>query len=176
MSWNRYQQDSGRSSHGWQSRGSGGWNEHLHQGSDPVYTKGACKNNGREGARGGIGVFWPEANDLNTSSTYSGRQTNQTASLEAATKGIEQAKAQNLPRVTVYSDNQLVTKGMNEWINKWKENDWKTSRNTDVVHKDHFVRLDEMTRDMDVDWKYVPARSKGGNAEAHKLAREAYRK
>ncbi|XP_027696202.1 ribonuclease H1-like isoform X2 [Vombatus ursinus] len=165
--------------YGWQTTGSESWYGQPHQGSDPntVYIKGACKNNGREGARGGIGISWGPDHDRNISDTYSGRQTNQSASLEAATKMIEQAKAQNMDRVTVYTDNQLITKGMNEWVGKWKENGWKTSKNKDVVHKDQFIKLDRMTQNMDVEWNYVPAWSKvEGNAEAQRLAREATRK
>ncbi|XP_072490425.1 ribonuclease H1-like [Notamacropus eugenii] len=165
--------------YGWETRGSESWCGQPHQASDPntVYIKGSCKNNGREEARGGIGVYWEPNHYLNTSGTHSGRQTNQSASLEAATRGIEQAKAQNIDRLTVFTDNQLITKGMNEWIDKWKENGWKTSKNKDVVHKDQFEKLDEMTRDMKVEWKYVPARSKvEGNVQARRLAREATRK
>ncbi|XP_051832003.1 ribonuclease H1-like isoform X2 [Antechinus flavipes] len=163
----------------YQSGNSGSQYGQSYQGSDPntVYVKGACKNNGREGAQGGIGTYWGPNHKLNTSSTYSGRQTNQSASLEAATKVIEQAKAQNKNRITVCTDNQLVTKGMTEWIDTWKANDWKTSKNKDVVHKDHFAKLDSMTRGMNVEWKHVPAGSKeGGNAEARRLAKNATRK
>ncbi|XP_020821488.1 ribonuclease H1-like isoform X2 [Phascolarctos cinereus] len=162
--------------YGWQTRSSESWYGQPYQGSDPntVYIKGTCKNNGRPGARGGIGASWGPGNEQNISDTYSGRQTNQSASLEAATKVIEQAKAQNMDRITVCTDNQLITKGMNEWIHTWKENDWKTSKNKDVVHRDQFAKLDNMTRDMDVEWKYVPARSKvEGSAEAQRLARKA---
>ncbi|XP_036606693.1 ribonuclease H1-like [Trichosurus vulpecula] len=163
----------------WETRGSESPYGQSYQASDPntVYVKGACKNNGREGAQGGIGVFWDPNNARNISSTHSGRQTNQRASLEAATKAIEQAKAQNKDRLTVYTDNHLVIKGMNEWIHNWKENDWKTSKNKEVVHKDQFSKLDTMTQDMKVEWKYVPASSKvEGNTEAKRLAREATRK
>ncbi|KAM9071032.1 ribonuclease H1 isoform X2 [Sarcophilus harrisii] len=162
-----------------QSGSSGSQYGQPYQGSDPetVYIKGACKNNGREGAQGGIGTCWGPNHKFNTSSTFSGRQTNQSASLEAATKGIEQAKAQNKDKITVCTDNQLITQGMNEWIDKWKANDWKTSKNKDVVHKEQFAKLDSMTRDMNVEWKYVPAGSKvEGNTEARRLAKDATRR
>ncbi|XP_074065674.1 ribonuclease H1-like [Macrotis lagotis] len=164
------------SDYDWQTSVHGSYCGQSHPGSDSniVYVKGTCKNNGREGAQGGIGVHWRSEHGLNISDRYSGRQTNQSASLEAAIKAVEQAKVQNKDNIVVCTDSQLVTKGMNEWIDNWKGNDWKTSKNKDVVHREQFIKLDNLTQGMNVEWNYVPAYSKDGcNVAAQKLARKA---
>jgi ribonuclease HI len=57
-----------------------------------VYTDGSCLNNGREGARGGIGVFFAEKDERNLSEKLDSTltpPTNQRAELMAAIRALE---------------------------------------------------------------------------------------
>jgi ribonuclease HI len=56
-----------------------------------VYTDGSCLNNGREGAKGGIGVFFSEKDERNLSEKLDSKitPTNQRAELMAAIRALE---------------------------------------------------------------------------------------
>ncbi|OWP06184.1 hypothetical protein B2J93_823 [Marssonina coronariae] len=56
-----------------------------------VFTDGACSNNGYQGARGGIGLFFGPGSKLNRSEEIlvPGRLTNQRAELEAAVRALD---------------------------------------------------------------------------------------
>ncbi|PSN56821.1 hypothetical protein C0J52_02707 [Blattella germanica] len=57
-----------------------------------VYTDGACTKNGRVGARAGVGVFFGDGHPLNYSEPVQGRQTNNTAEIQAATCALDLAR------------------------------------------------------------------------------------
>ncbi|XP_077009178.1 ribonuclease H1-like [Tamandua tetradactyla] len=137
----------------WRQRGqASGW------GSDQidVYIDGSCKNNGRDGAEAGIGVHWGRGHPLNACERVSGRQTNQTAELQAAYKAIKQARSQNMNELTIGTDSQFVIKGMTEWIGNWKDNGWKTASGRDVVNKAEFQKIDQASQGMDIKWVRNP--------------------
>ncbi|XP_007946321.1 ribonuclease H1-like [Orycteropus afer afer] len=142
-----------------------------------VFVDGSCKNNGRDGAKAGYGVYWGPQNPLNVSERVSGRQTNQTAELKAAHKAIEQAKSQNMDKLIIETDSKFVIKGMTQWIGNWKQNGWKTASGRDVVNRSDFEKIDQASQGMDIQWKYVPGhRGIRGNEEADRLATEGSRK
>ncbi|XP_055981310.1 ribonuclease H1 [Sorex fumeus] len=138
-----------------------------------VYTDGCCSSNGRKRARAGIGVYWGPGHPLNVGIRLPGRQTNQRAEIHAACKAIEQAKAQNIRKLVLYTDSMFTINGITNWVKGWKENGWKTSTGKEVINKEDFVRLEKLTQDMDIQWMHVPGHSGFvGNEEADRLARE----
>lgn len=141
-----------------------------------VYTDGCCSSNGRRRARAGIGVYWGPGHPLNIGIRLPGRQTNQRAEIHAACKAIEQAKAQNISKLVLYTDSMFTINGITNWVQGWKKNGWKTSTGKEVINKEDFVQLEELTRDMDIQWMHVPGHSGFvGNEEADRLAREGAR-
>lgn len=72
-----------------------------------IYTDGACSNNGRSGAKAGLGVWWGHDDPRNVSEPLAGRATNNRAEILAAVRGINQAADQNYDSVTVCSDRYL---------------------------------------------------------------------
>ncbi|VFV39331.1 ribonuclease h1-like [Lynx pardinus] len=76
-----------------------------------VYTDGCCSSNGRRRARAGIGVYWGPGHPLNLGIRLPGRQTNQRAEIHAACKAIEQAKAQNIKKLVLYTDSMFTING-----------------------------------------------------------------
>lgn len=138
-----------------------------------VYTDGCCCSNGRRKARAGIGVYWGPGHPLNLSTRLPGRQTNQRAEIHAACKAIEQAKAQNINKLVLYTDSMFTINGITSWVQNWKKNGWRTSTGKDVINKDDFVQLEKLTQDMDIQWMHIPGHSGfRGNEEADRLARE----
>ncbi|XP_047701086.1 ribonuclease H1 isoform X1 [Prionailurus viverrinus] len=138
-----------------------------------VYTDGCCSSNGRRRARAGIGVYWGPGHPLNLGIRLPGRQTNQRAEIHAACKAIEQAKAQNIKKLVLYTDSMFTINGITNWVQGWKKNGWKTSTGKDVINKEDFVALEQLTHGMDIQWMHVPGHSGFiGNEEADRLARE----
>ncbi|XP_071999614.1 ribonuclease H1-like isoform X2 [Engystomops pustulosus] len=144
--------------------------------STMVYTDGCCSRNGRYGARAGIGVFWGPDHHLNVSERIYGRQTNQRAEIEAASRAVEQAAENNISRLNVCTDSEFTIKGMTEWIPRWKENGWITLYGEEVVNKEEFARLDQLCKEVDVTWTHVPGhQGNPGNEMADWLARNGAR-
>ncbi|XP_028907228.1 ribonuclease H1 isoform X1 [Ornithorhynchus anatinus] len=142
-----------------------------------VYTDGCCWSNGRRRARAGIGIYWGPGHPLNVGDRLPGRQTNQRAEIHAACRAIEQAKNQNIDKLVLYTDSMFTINGITSWVKGWKENGWKTSTGKDVINKEDFIKLDELTRGMDIQWVHVPGHAGFvGNEEADRLAREGARK
>ncbi|KAL2773518.1 ribonuclease H1 isoform 5 precursor, partial [Daubentonia madagascariensis] len=138
-----------------------------------VYTDGCCSSNGRRRARAGIGVYWGPSHPLNIGIRLPGRQTNQRAEIHAACKAIEQAKAQNINKLVLYTDSMFTINGITNWVQGWKKNGWKTSTGKEVINKEDFVALEKLTQGMDIQWMHVPGHSGFiGNEEADRLARE----
>lgn len=42
--------------------------------------------------------------------------------------------------------------GITSWVQGWKKNGWRTSTGKDVINKEDFMELDELTRGMDIKW------------------------
>ncbi|XP_037007714.2 ribonuclease H1 isoform X1 [Artibeus jamaicensis] len=141
-----------------------------------VYTDGCCSRNGRRRARAGIGVYWGPGHPLNVSIRLPGRQTNQRAEIHAACRAIEQAKAQNIHKLALYTDSMFTINGITHWLQGWKENGWRTSAGKEVINREDFVELDRLVQDMDIRWMHVPGHSGlVGNEEADRLAKEGAR-
>ncbi|KAM5142614.1 ribonuclease H1 isoform 3-T3 [Callospermophilus lateralis] len=117
-----------------------------------VYTDGCCSSNGRRRARAGIGVYWGPGHPLNIGIRLPGRQTNQRAEIHAACKAIEQAKAQNISKLVLYTDSMFTINGITNWVQGWKKNGWKTSTGKEVINKEDFMQLEELTHGMDIQW------------------------
>ncbi|XP_045150212.1 ribonuclease H1-like [Echinops telfairi] len=151
----------------------GGDREHI----PTVYVDGSCSNNGRSGAQAGSGVYWGPDHPMNVSERVYGRQTNQTAELWAAHKAIEQARTQNIDKLIIKTDSKFVIKGATEWVDKWKQNGWKTASGGDVVNRSDFEKIDQASQGMAIQWEYVPGhRGIKGNEEANRLAVEGAKK
>ena len=61
--------------------------------------------------------------------------------------------------------------GIQEWIKKWKTNDWKTAQKKEVKNKDLWVELDNLADKHSIKWEWVKGHSGDyGNEIADKLA------
>ncbi|XP_069584145.1 ribonuclease H1-like isoform X2 [Ranitomeya imitator] len=104
----------------WEARNYSSSGSYRQQGrSTDVYTDGCCINNGRYGARGGIGVYWGPENPLNVSESLEGRPTNQRAELQAARTALQQARDNNITSLTVHTDSEYTVKETCAWT-QWK--------------------------------------------------------
>lgn len=92
---------------------------------------------------------------------------------KAACKAIQQAKAQNISKLVLYTDSMFTINGITNWVQGWKEKGWRTSTGKEVINKEDFMELERLVRDMDIRWMHIPGHSGfTGNEEADRLARE----
>jgi len=138
-----------------------------------VYTDGSCFNNGKPGAKGGIGVYFYDKCPLNVSEPLPGKQSNNRAELQAAVKALMIVRDRKMGPVQIRTDSGYVKQGITNWIKNWKRNGWKTASNNEVKNVDDWKELDGLQSAMDVDWKWVEAH-KGihGNEMADQLAND----
>lgn len=95
-----------------------------------VYTDGACSKNGSRHAKAGIGVFLGEGDPRNISRRVEGKQTNNTAELQAIIdvfkvleKEINEGK-----EIRIYSDSQYSIRCCTTYGSKCHGNGWKNDK------------------------------------------------
>ena len=57
--------------------------------------------------------------------------------------------------VTVNIDSQYVKNGITTWIKGWKAKGWKTADKKPVKNQDLWIQLDELNKDLNVNWNWV---------------------
>ena len=129
-----------------------------------IYTDGGCSGNpgpggwayvivGEEGAGDGeqkppiIAEEW--GGEKNT--------TNNRMELLAVISALKAVKAKpEIPRqFSIYTDSQYVQKGITEWINKWKQNSWRTNDKKPVKNRDLWQELDTLAEAFPITWIWV---------------------
>ncbi|KAJ2446316.1 hypothetical protein GGF42_005729 [Coemansia sp. RSA 2424] len=144
-----------------------------------VYTDGACLDNGKSWASGGVGVYFG-ANDFRN---YSGplmgsMQTNQRAELDAIRQALLLASDStrsysHRPSVLICSDSQYSINCVTQWYKKWHRNGWLNSAGRPVVNCDLIqdILVLIQTGGCSVQFQHVPGHSNiAGNVAAHNLA------
>lgn len=132
---------------------------------------GSCSGNPGPGGWGVV-IRYPDGQK----SDYSGGAqdtTNQRMELQAALEAVSR-----IPLgmdATIYSDSQYVVKGINEWLQGWKQKGWRTSSGP-VANQDLWEQLDRLAqkRQGALTWTWV--RGHNGhplNERANELAQSA---
>lgn len=146
------------------------------QGEVVVYIDGACINNGRDGAKAGIGVWWDEDHKLNKSRPVKGaRHTNNVAEIQAATKALRVARNKGIRRLVMMTDSQFLMNCIGKWASVWRKNGWRTNDGKPVINKPEIEEyLNVQSRcGVEVRMMYVPGhKGNRGNEEADRLAKE----
>jgi len=68
----------------------------------------------------------------------------------------------NFPRgetIEVITDSRYVQRGVSEWMSRWISKGWKTSAGKPVKNKDLWLRLERVSRELNIDWKWVKGHS-----------------
>ncbi|SFG42320.1 MULTISPECIES: ribonuclease HI [Neptunomonas] len=119
-----------------------------------IFTDGACKGNPGPGGWGAVlrygdkeKLLWGGDKDT----------TNNRMELLAA---IEALSALNKScSVVLTTDSQYVRKGITEWIAGWRKNGWKTAAKKPVKNADLWQRLDDLSAQYKIDWRWVKGHS-----------------
>ena len=144
-----------------------------------VFTDGACPNNGKGGARAGIGVWWNHGHKHNVSERVKGeKQTNNVGEIQAIVRAIEVAfQMKTVRKLQINTDSEFTINSVTKWMSGWKKKGWKKADGKEVANKEDFMILDEVLQKakdiekVEIKWKHVKGHAGiEGNEEADKLA------
>ena len=134
-----------------------------------LFTDGACKGNP---GLGGWGVLIKNSKILNELKVIQQQTTNNRMELIAVIKGLK--SIQENADIEITTDSMYVNNGINQWIDNWKNNGWKTAAKKPVKNKDLWQELDELVQNYSIKWIWVKGHSgHPGNERADQLANEA---
>jgi ribonuclease HI len=131
-----------------------------------IYTDGACKGNPGPGGWGA----WLRAG-THEKELWGGEPltTNNRMELTAVIEAL--ATLKNSCRVTLHTDSEYVKNGITTWIHGWKARGWTTADRKPVKNIDLWQRLDALSREHHVEWRWVRGHAGDpGNERADQLA------
>lgn len=110
-----------------------------------IFTDGACSENP---GPGGWAAVFNTANKCKTISGHEAMTTNNRMELKAVIesyKKILSSMRRSSVDFELYSDSAYVVNSINNnWIDKWQQNDWKTTKNEDVKNRDLWEELAQL--------------------------------
>ena len=115
-----------------------------------IYTDGSCLKNPGNGGWAAI-IFMNgkkvaiKGNKKNT--------TNNQMELMAAIEALKKIPTEQ--EVQIYTDSKYVKMGITEWINKWSQNNWKTSSKQKVKNLELWLELNEISKKHKIKWFWV---------------------
>jgi ribonuclease HI len=145
-----------------------------------AYTDGACKNNGSQRAKAGIGVYFSETNQIKIPNISKRliykNQTNNAAELTAILKCLEKCLEYNVnKKIYIYTDSDYSMKCITLWYHEWiKKGNYKDRKNIDILHK-----INSIYEKLDVEFIHIRAHTgltdihSKGNEMADRLAVES---
>jgi len=137
-----------------------------------IFTDGACSGNP---GMGGYGVILRSREREKELSGCDPMTTNNRMELTAAIKGLEALKKPC--RVKLVTDSNYVVQGMTSWIFRWVKNNWKNSQKQQVLNRDLWERLFDLSKLHDIQWIWVKGHNEHPeNERCDKLARLAIKR
>jgi ribonuclease HI len=115
-----------------------------------IYTDGASSGNPGPGGWAAVikkdGVVYEVGNSEE-------KTTNNRMEMSAAIGALE--KTDSADEINLYTDSQYLINGTTKWVFGWQKNDWKTKTGDDVLNKDLWQKLFELTKDRKINWVAV---------------------
>jgi ribonuclease HI len=143
-----------------------------------IFTDGACINNGKQNAKAGYGIHFPN-NELNDISEHfiNSPITNQRAELYAILIALEKIKnISNNNNIELYTDSQYSIDCLTKWVKTWTRNGWKSKFNKPVKNQDIIKSIVNILNNYNISFHHVKAHTNKTdfisicNAKADKLA------
>jgi len=132
-----------------------------------IYSDGACSGNPGPGGWGAVLMFDEHRKELNGGEPET---TNNRMELTAAIEALEALKRSCV--VDLHTDSTYLRDGITKWINRWRENGWRTAQKKPVKNADLWQRLDEAVVRHQVNWYWVKGHAgHPENERADELAR-----
>ncbi|MCH9753728.1 MAG: ribonuclease HI [Alphaproteobacteria bacterium] len=119
-----------------------------------IYTDGACSGNPGPGGWAGIIVYNGVEKEVSGGEVDT---TNNRMELLAAIKTLEALKEPC--SIDLYTDSKYVKTGISEWIDSWKNRNWKGSNKKDIKNVDLWKELDMVRESHEIKWHWVKGHS-----------------
>ena len=119
-----------------------------------LYTDGACLGNPGPGGWAAVLKWQEEVKEL------SGGQpdtTNNQMELSAVIQGL--AALKRSVRVHIVTDSKYVMNGVQDWMPRWKQNNWRTAAKKLVANKELWLELDALCQTHQTSWEWVKGHS-----------------
>ena len=134
-----------------------------------IYTDGSCIGNPGNGGWAAI-IFMNNEKIAITGNKKN--TTNNQMELMAAIEALK--KIPTGQKVQVYTDSKYVKLGITEWIEKWSQNNWKTSSKQKVKNLELWTELNEISKKHKIEWFWVKGHAGDPiNEEVDTLAKKA---
>ena len=142
-----------------------------------IFTDGACINNGKQNAKAGYGIHFPN-NELNDISEHFIKSpiTNQRAELYAILIALEKIINIDNKNIELYTDSQYSIDCLTKWVKTWTRNGWKSKLNKPVKNQDIIKSIVNILNNYNISFHHVKAHTNKTdfisvcNAKADKLA------
>ncbi len=115
-----------------------------------IYTDGACRGNPGPGGWGAILRYKGQERELWGGERHT---TNNRMEMLAAISALEVLTRRC--QVVLTTDSQYLRQGITEWIHNWKRRHWRTSGNQPVKNADLWQRLDTLSQQHEIEWRWV---------------------
>lgn len=115
-----------------------------------VFTDGACRSNGKHGAKASYAGWFPSNKELSFSRLLPEEesQTNQRAELRGIHDSVKILYEQKLfdIHLKIFTDSLYSKNCLSIWIKSWIQKGWKTTDGSQVKHRDLIEGLDNMLK------------------------------
>jgi len=137
-----------------------------------IYTDGACSGNPGPGGWGAV-ILDEKKNEINISGKEKSTTNNR---MELLASIMALRKIKEASEIIIYTDSIYLKNGITTWIKNWEKNDWKNSKKKPVKNKDLWLKLNRLSKEKIINWRWVKAHAGNKyNELADKLATEAIR-
>lgn len=137
-----------------------------------IFCDGACSGNP---GVGGYGAILRHGDKVKEISGCDPLTTNNRMEMIGAIKALEILKKPC--NVVITTDSNYLVKGMTEWIKVWIKNNWKGSQKKDVLNRDLWERLLDVSKKHDIRWVWIKGHNgHPENERCHELAQDAIKR
>lgn len=132
-----------------------------------IFTDGAAKGNPGPGGYGAVLVVGDMVTEIGEGKPLT---TNNEMELRAVVEALRQVPS-GTKGVEIYTDSKYVVSGATGWIFGWMKNGWQTKSGSAVLHKELWVELAALLKEVTVVWHKVPGHvGIVGNERADRIA------
>jgi len=133
-----------------------------------VYTDGACTNNGKIGAKAGIGIFFGKDNSNNVSRELHGEKlTNNIAELTAIIEAILIIKSYKFPNKIIVTDSEYAIKCATKYGDKLEKMEWKVKEGKNIPNLELVKEIYELTNKYNIKYQHILAHT--DNKDRHSI-------
>jgi len=125
-----------------------------------IYTDGACSNNGKVNAKGGIGIFFKKNDKRNYSKKINIKPTNNKCELLALINAIKiiEKNIKTYNNIYIYTDSKYCINCVTKWFKKWEKNNFLNSQKKKVKNKNLIITFYNLLQKYNnIKLKYIKA-------------------